>query len=603
MWKKAALLAAILAIPALLAGCAPDDPSVNTSAAAGGAVDIIVPYATTTVSPDATRAPDALLISSEGKVVLNDDSVLYGSAGEDDAPAGADGAQYRQLRVGDASTAVSELQKRLGDLGYFPHDVSGVYDEATEQAVKLFERSYGAMQTGIATAGLQTRLFSADALVYQSDAYNEMVESHYEKLEEGDVGSNVLALQARLMELGYPIEEITGIYDDQTVKAVRAFYKAYDFKVRDYAVVDLQKELFSESARRYPTPQEDAPQATPQPSADEQADYGLKLGDSGTRVTQLQLRLVELGYLPDASGEYDQATYEAVRQFQIACRLECDGVASEGVQRALYAGDAPAAGEVKQIYALLQWGDSGDAVARLQQRLIELGYTSGDADGVFGDELVAIVKRFQATAGLEETGIASVELQEFIYCDTAPLSPAKAAEAQQDAAAAQTQINPHMRGDRGDEVIALQNRLAELGYYAGEADGAFGGGTERAVGKFQQALGIEPTGEASADLINILDSAAAPQSGTAYHRQAQAFAALAPNDAGDAVVELQRRLWELGFLKKEDIADSIGTFDDDTAAAVNEVMKVVGCKLRDGRASAEFQAFLFSDAAQALKDR
>lgn len=50
-------------------------------------------------------------------------------------------------------------------------------------------------------------------------------------------------------------------------------------------------------------------------------------------------------------------------------------------------------------------------------------------------------------------------------------------------------------GDKGDEVLALQNRLIELGYLAeGAADGDFGGMTEQAVRDAQQALGLTVDG-------------------------------------------------------------------------------------------------------------
>lgn len=598
MWKRAALAAALAALLALTVGCTASDTDVGTGPS-DDFVDIIVPYATTTISPDATQAPDALLIGSDGQVILNDASVLIDGLESDETPVTATVAKYEQLRLGDASAAVSNLQTRLSALGYFSGGVSGIFDEATEKAVKLFERSYGIMQTGIATAALQERLYSDAALSYGSDAYNQVVDAQYKKLEKDDVGAAVIALQTRLQELGYPIAEITGVYDDQTVKAVRKFYKMYGYKARDYAIVDLQKVLYADDAKRYDAGAATEDDATSAPETNQ--DYGLKLGDTGTRVTQLQLRLKELGYLTEATGTYDQTTADAVSQFEIACRLEADGIASEDLQRQLYAEDAPKAGETKQIYALLQWGDSGDAVTKLQARLKDLGYYAGEADGVFSDELVAIVKRFQSTAGLDETGVASVELQELLFSDSAPLSPAKAAEAQEDAAAAEVVITPLMTGDSGDNVAALQTRLSELGYYAGALDGKFGAGTQKAVEKFQKAVGVSQNGEASADLINLLDSDVAPASGADYGATEGKYAPLAPGDASDSVIELQRRLWELGYLVKEDIANSIGTYEDATAASVNAVMKAAGFKLRDGRASAEFQAFLFSKAAEGVK--
>lgn len=592
MSKKTALAASLALTALLTAGCSGIDAGevANTPAALG--VDIIMPYATSTVTPDATAMAQALYIGSDGNVVLNDDSVLDSSAtytgdyGE--------GAIYSQLKRGDTSTAVSDMQTRLAELGYYKGGISGIFDEETEDAVKLFESGYSIMQTGIATAALQAKMFSDDAMLYGSDEYRKTVESYYVKLEMDDTGSNVIALQRRLQELGYPIEEITGVYDEATRKAVRKFYKAYGYKPRDYAIVDLQKELFSESARVYdPNNIDTEPDSTPDPN-----DYSLRPGDNGTRVTQLQLRLKELGYLDQANGEYDQVTSDAVAAFQIACREDGDGIASEDVQRMLFASDAPAFGEIKQIYALLQWGDSGEAVTNLQKRLSELGYYSGVADGVFSDDMVAVVRRFQASAGLEETGVASIELQELAFSDAAPLSPSRIAADQEDAAAAQTVIESLKNGDEGANVITLQSRLIELGFLAGSTDGKFGGGTENSVKRFQKSLGVAETGAASADLINILMSSAAPESGEKYWDETTSYIALDVGDNGDSVVQLQRRLWELGYLDKDDIAGSIGEYDQHTADAVNAVMKTLGCSLRDGRASAEFQAYLFSGAAK-----
>lgn len=593
MLKRFALAAALMIFAAIMTGCAVDEAAAPQATVATG-VDIVVPYATTTVSPDATPQPDALYISAEGEVVLNDDTLLSDDLGSSDA-AITQTSQYSQLRLGDASPAVSAMQERLAQLGYYTGGISGIFDEETEAAVKLFERGYGTMQTGIATAAMQERLYSAEATVYNSDAYIAAVESHYVRLEEGDSGSAVIALQTRLKELGYPIEDITGIYDEQTCEAVGLFYEMYGYAARDYAIVDLQKVLFSDSALTY-APDVDDPQAYAAENA-----LSLTVGSSGTRVTQLQIRLRELGYLDGTSGIYDQDTADAISAFQVACRVEPTGIADVSIQQQLFAADAPRSGEIKQIYALLQWGDSGEAVTALQRRLIELGYYTGEPDGVFSDEMVATVKRFQAAAGLEETGVATIELQELAFSENAPLSPEKIAAAQEDAAAAQVVINGLISGDSGEDVRALQERLAELGYYAGTVDGNFGSGTMQAVMDIQEAIGLEPTGEASADLINIIMSGAAPKEGRKYWKYAQEYQPLNIGDTGDAVVELQVRLWELGYLSKDDIADSVGTYEEYTAAAVNEVMKVLGCRRRDGRASAEFLTVIYSGAADVLQ--
>lgn len=49
-------------------------------------------------------------------------------------------------------------------------------------------------------------------------------------------------------------------------------------------------------------------------------------------------------------------------------------------------------------------------------------------------------------------------------------------------------------GDRGEQVLRVQQQLQELGYDPGAADGVFGGATERAVLQFQASRGLEADG-------------------------------------------------------------------------------------------------------------
>ena len=53
------------------------------------------------------------------------------------------------------------------------------------------------------------------------------------------------------------------------------------------------------------------------------------------------------------------------------------------------------------------------------------------------------------------------------------------------------------RGNTGDAVKQLQQRLRDLGYLTDSADGNFGTNTETAVKRFQQAIGLTQTGVAS----------------------------------------------------------------------------------------------------------
>lgn len=67
-------------------------------------------------------------------------------------------------------------------------------------------------------------------------------------------------------------------------------------------------------------------------------------------------------------------------------------------------------------------------------------------------------------------------------------------------------------GDEGDEVLAMQTRLAELGYLTVEYSGTYGEVTAEAVRAFQTKNGLEATGEADAETLAKLfaeDAAAA----------------------------------------------------------------------------------------------
>ena len=63
------------------------------------------------------------------------------------------------------------------------------------------------------------------------------------------------------------------------------------------------------------------------------------------------------------------------------------------------------------------------------------------------------------------------------------------------------------KGDYMYAVKVLQERLIELGYLDGTADGVYGQGTFMAVGYFQQDNGIQPTGNADVATQQILYSA------------------------------------------------------------------------------------------------
>ncbi|MGN0742538.1 MAG: peptidoglycan-binding protein, partial [Candidatus Fimadaptatus sp.] len=69
---------------------------------------------------------------------------------------------------------------------------------------------------------------------------------------------------------------------------------------------------------------------------------------------------------------------------------------------------------------------------------------------------------------------------------------ALAEPAGEDAPAAQVSMYQTMeRGDKGEAVRALMQRLADLGYYTSSVDDSFGPGMAKAVRKFNAMCGLE----------------------------------------------------------------------------------------------------------------
>ena len=598
------LFAALLIFcAAMLGGCSAHDESDAAQSAPDLSVNISVPYATTTPTAVPEDPDQPFSFDANGRVtVLNErwiDEGFVSATSDTEEQTGG----YTQLRLGDQGQRVQQLQMRLRELGYYPGDISGVFDTLTEQAVQLFELTYGTMQTGIATPSLQEMLFAETAPAYSAQSYAAALNGNFSELQLGASGSNVLALQMRLRELGFPISHITGYYDQETAAAVSAFFQVYGNAPNSVATVSMQGELFTVDPRTY-SGATLAPTQTQTPSGEQT----LSEGNIGSTVERIQQRLIELGYMQGvASGTFDAATTEAVKAFQHVVGVSEDGVVTYGLYTQLIASDAPAYGspEAEAIrqggYTLLQEGDSGEAVTRLQTRLVELGYANGTPNGRYASATVSAVRLFQRAAGQEETGVATAALQALLYSADAPAYTASTQTATGDRYypynLALTDLS---EGSSGELVSYLQTRLAELGYFSGTVDGQYGSATATAVRAVQAAMGIEQTGAASASFQEHVYSEATPPAGVSMYDSTQSFSTLQMGDSDEdggtmgPVESLQKQLWELGYLDREAVRGTEGEFGEATRNAVIAAQQAMQYVRADGVASPEFQAFIFS---------
>ena len=134
-------------------------------------------------------------------------------------------------------------------------------------------------------------------------------------------------------------------------------------------------------------------------------------------------------------------------------------------------------------FRVLRRGDRGDAVAEVRRRLIGLGLAAQAAGRpeVFDDQLATAVRDFQQRRGLSVDGVVGPSTYRALDEARWRLGD---------------RVLTHVAGSlmSGDDVVALQQRLLELGFPVGRVDGRFGARTETSVREFQRNVGLQPDG-------------------------------------------------------------------------------------------------------------
>ena len=153
---------------------------------------------------------------------------------------------------------------------------------------------------------------------------------------------------------------------------------------------------------------------------------------------------------------------------------------------------------------LLGLGSTGPAVADVRARLAALSpdqLPDGVAEAlaapgadpeVFDEGLERAVRAFQQRKGLIVDGVVGVET--FAAIDGARWSLGD-------------RILTHTPGHlmRGEDVVALQEKLNTLGFSAGRVDGRFGPDTEAAVRGFQRAYGLPGDGSVGPETLRAFE--------------------------------------------------------------------------------------------------
>ena len=255
----------------------------------------------------------------------------------------------------------------------------------------------------------------------------------------------------------------------------------------------------------------------------------LSIGKNGEFTQRLQRRLIELGFLTgEADGYFGQQTESAVMALEEHIRaLEQDLIELRAQATATPAADPTAratAAPTAEIIALKV--DTAESKHELtlvpkQSATPTAEPTATPTPEPTEEPMAVAVDQVRLQPVTQVDGVADALLQAYLYSDS---FIAVRGELQYD--------------DSGSEVTRLQQRLLNLGCSAFAADGHYGGDTARAVRIFQYYNGLNQTGKADLETLNLLYSDRAQEPDNAM---------LTAGSSGEEVKTLQTRLRELGF--------------------------------------------------------
>lgn len=387
------------------------------------------------------------------------------------------------IRENSSGATVSKVQTELKALGYYYGQITGNAGPKTVAAIKSFQGKNGLTADGI--AGPQT-IAKIDAAYEAKGGSSSGSGFSASGLKLNSKGTDVRNLQQDLTTLGYYWAEITGNFGAKTETAVKRFQEENGLTADGVAGTKTLNAIAAAVARKGGTP-----------ASGGSAGTTLKLNSQGTKVSQLQTDLKQLGYYyAEITGNFGAKTEAAVKAFQKAKGLTADGVAGTKTLNAIAAAVDKAGGSSSGSSSTnMKLGSTGAAVSALQQNLTTLGYYYGDVTGHYGNLTQQAVKKFQKAKGLTQDGVAS----------TATLNAITSALKNAGVDVGPGTVATTLReGDKGTAVTELQTMLKKLNYYYGSVTGSFGSLTKQAVRKFQDDNKLTVDGVAGPATINKL---------------------------------------------------------------------------------------------------
>lgn len=343
------------------------------------------------------------------------------------------------------------------------------------------------------------------------------------------------------------------------------------------------------------------------------ASSTLMFGSRGTAVLQLQQALNALGYDTNGTdGKFGKGTEQAVKAYQQANGLTADGKAGVKTLAQLYSGSSVSGSTSgtasSEIYTAknpntLQSGDSGSKVTQLQNALKLLGFYTGGVDGKFGSGTKKAVMQFQRVNGLTVDGLAGTQTQKLLYSQVDSGVSGGSSSSGSSSSGSSGFTRTLRKGYTGADVIAVQQKLKELGFYSGSVDGVYGTGSIAAVKKFQQQNGLTADGLVGSRTYTALMSAStgsssnsgsdnSSSSSDSTSGQDYAEGTLSYGSSGTEVKKMQQALKALGYNVSAD-----GSYGALTQMAVSQFQKRNGLTA-DGVAGSATLKLLYSGNAK-----
>lgn len=252
------------------------------------------------------------------------------------------------------------------------------------------------------------------------------------------------------------------------------------------------------------------------------------------------------------------------------------------------------AGEAVTPVAARMYG----GVRAVQQKLVNSGFVpdnqkNGFADGRWGSNTAAAVRRFQTANNLPVTGLLDDRTGRALFNLRAPTTPTNPTNPANPANPA----NPNSavptanldRGDRGAQVRKLQNMLVRLGFMTqaqmNTGPGIFGDRTESALKRFQRSANLADDGVFGRNTRKAMNDIAAHIGRTDH----------ATNT--NVTKGVQDRLVELGYMSRAQVRTGYGTYGPQTESAIKRFQARNGIG-QTGVVGEQTFRTLFSDSAK-----